>query len=227
MDYQTFNHLTPASRAVTGAEEDTFVDFPVGIGKLRQGRNVLAVEIHQQDPGSADISFDLILEATVRPDQTPSANDIAPMILDVEHRPAIPHSDETVTVTARLADVTVEGLTATLCHRIDQSTYSKYVYPTYNPEGFTRVPMFDDGLHGDGAPADGLYAGSIPARQNRAVVEFFVEAQDAAGNVRTWPAAAMIDGNLQQVANCLYQVDNAFDASGGSLPAPTGPTALS
>ena len=222
MDYATFNHLTLASAAVTGVEEDTFVDFPVGIDKLRQGRNVLAVEIHQQTPDSADISFDLILEATVRPDQTPAANDIAPMILDVTHRPLIPHANEMVTVTARLADTTAAGLTATLCHRVDRSTYSKYVYPTYNPADFTRVQMYDDGLHGDGAPGDGVYGGVIPARQNRAVVEFFVEARDAAGNVRTWPAASTIDGKLEQVTNGLYQVDDLFDPAGGGAPGSHG-----
>ncbi len=47
--------------------------FAVDAGHLRAGRNVIAVEIHQGDSGSSDISFDLRLEAVTREARAMSA----------------------------------------------------------------------------------------------------------------------------------------------------------
>jgi hypothetical protein len=57
------NHRTVSSRAVVGAEEQMFFSHPVLPELLRTGANVIAVEIHQADPTSTDISFDLELVA--------------------------------------------------------------------------------------------------------------------------------------------------------------------
>jgi Common central domain of tyrosinase/Bacterial Ig domain len=54
---------TPATREVHGLEEEMFFPFPVSLTLLRQGRNVVAVEIHQNSPRSEDLSFDLELSA--------------------------------------------------------------------------------------------------------------------------------------------------------------------
>ncbi len=58
---------TLATRAVEGLEEDVFVPtaIPNALGLLRPGRNVLAVEIHQDSPRSPDASFDLELCANL------------------------------------------------------------------------------------------------------------------------------------------------------------------
>ena len=82
------------------------------------------------------------------------------------------------------------------------------------------MPLHDDGLHDDGGPADGIYAAWIPAQSNHAIVEFYVEARDGAGLIRTWPAPA-VDTNgatLGQTANALYQVDDA--PAPGTAPPP-------
>jgi hypothetical protein len=57
---------TPASSGVSGANEDAFFtkSFTVESSLLREGKNVVAVEIHQSDSASSDISFDLDLRAT-------------------------------------------------------------------------------------------------------------------------------------------------------------------
>ena len=69
--------------------------------------------------------------------------------------------------------------------------------------------MFDDGLHEDGSPADGVFAGVIPPQANNAIVEFYVEASDAEGLARIWPGPVReLDGTMAQVANVLYQVDD-------------------
>lgn len=57
--------LTPQTLAlayVNNADESRFYDIPVGVGALRAGTNVLAVEVHQAS-GSIDLSFDLRLVA--------------------------------------------------------------------------------------------------------------------------------------------------------------------
>ncbi|MBI2928644.1 MAG: lamin tail domain-containing protein [Verrucomicrobia bacterium] len=67
--------LTPASEVVGGGDESNFFSREVDPGLLREGNNVLAVEIHQQTPGSSDISFDLELSGTVFPiNQAPTVS---------------------------------------------------------------------------------------------------------------------------------------------------------
>jgi hypothetical protein len=58
---------TPAINSVGGADEDRFFVLTTNASALRAGRNVLAVEVHQQAPDSSDLSFDLELMGLVRP----------------------------------------------------------------------------------------------------------------------------------------------------------------
>ena len=55
---------TFATTAVGGADESTFYPFTVSASGLVSGTNVLAVEVHQSDRTSTDISFDLELTGT-------------------------------------------------------------------------------------------------------------------------------------------------------------------
>jgi hypothetical protein len=115
--------------------------------------------------------------------------DIAPLIRNVAQTPAVPSSTETVSVTARITDEATTGVVATLFYRIDGAA------------GFASKPMFDDGLHGDGAAGDGEYGATLNpaaggdfsrALTNLDVIEYYVRATDAATNVRTWPAPAQL-----------------------------------
>jgi hypothetical protein len=58
----TIGYQTYASWALGSPEEETFYDAQVAPSLLVAGQNVLAVEVHQADPTSTDISFDLRLE---------------------------------------------------------------------------------------------------------------------------------------------------------------------
>jgi hypothetical protein len=140
----------------------------------------------------------------------------APFILDVKHTPLVPVSGQAVTVTARILDELATGLTVTLRWRVDTSTFVKGVWPTYNPASYTVVTMNDDGLNGDTLSGDGVYAGQIPAQANKAIVEFFIRAEDSSAHVRTYPAPVGLDGTDQQIANLLYQVDYSFDPQDGA-----------
>lgn len=129
-----------------------------------------------------------------------ASENLAPMILDVIHSPAVPKSTDAVTVTARLEDETPFGLSAELFFRVSVAS----------PGAFTAVPMFDDGLHGDGAAGDGLFGAELPPQASGSVVEFYVRATDATSISRTYPAATDAQGT--QGANLLYQVDDAVYA---------------
>lgn len=54
-------YLTPAASVVSGSDESAWYSVVVPLGLLLAGTNVLAVEIHQSDAQSSDISFDLQL----------------------------------------------------------------------------------------------------------------------------------------------------------------------
>ena len=139
------------------------------------------------------------------------ACDIAPMIVDVTHFPAIPSSIDPVTVTARVIDELASGVTVTLYYRDDQSSYVPGVYPHSAPNAFTSVAMADDGAHGDGEADDGIYGAEIPAQSDGTIIEFYIEASDTNANSRTWPPPSIIDSVPEQVTNVLYHVDDSFD----------------
>jgi hypothetical protein len=58
--------LTPTVLAIADVNneaEQLWFELPVGTTSLREGRNVLAVELHQSNPASSDLGFDLELAA--------------------------------------------------------------------------------------------------------------------------------------------------------------------
>ncbi|MBE3069253.1 MAG: CotH kinase family protein, partial [Planctomycetes bacterium] len=137
-----------------------------------------------------------------------ASTDVAPLILDVEHLPAIPRTTDPVTITCRIIDELGPQATVTLYTRIDDVETV-----------FTAHPMADDGLSNDGAAGDGVYGVVLaPYPNNLTIVEFYVEATDAAHS-RTWPAPVPGHG---QVTNALFQVDDSYDPTvewtPGSMP---------
>lgn len=52
------NYKTTALNSVYGADENAYFEYRIG-ASLRNGENILAVEIHQCDPESVDMGFDL------------------------------------------------------------------------------------------------------------------------------------------------------------------------
>lgn len=58
----TVTDTTLASATVSGAAENAVTPFELPLNLLQAGNNLLAAEIHQVDPGSSDISFDLALQ---------------------------------------------------------------------------------------------------------------------------------------------------------------------
>jgi hypothetical protein len=61
---------TFASLAIAGPDETNFVSTNLSAAALQTGLNVLAVEVHQANTNSTDLSFDLELTGTVAPAET-------------------------------------------------------------------------------------------------------------------------------------------------------------
>lgn len=138
--------------------------------------------------------------------------DVAPLIAAVQHSPVIPGPVDPVTVTATVVDESPFGPTVNLRYRIDRSEFAdRNSYPTFDANEYAVLPMFDDGAHADGAAGDHVYGVEIPPQPDGAVVEFYVEAIDNGGQMRTWPAPSIVDGRPEQVTNALYRVDAAFN----------------
>ena len=57
----TIGNDTRAITGRTGGEESALHPYPVPVSALQQGSNTIAVEVHQNNPTSSDISFDLEL----------------------------------------------------------------------------------------------------------------------------------------------------------------------
>ena len=57
---------TKAKTAISGSGETNFSTFIIDKELLKTGQNTIAVEIHQNDPASSDMSFDLEMTATIK-----------------------------------------------------------------------------------------------------------------------------------------------------------------
>src|SRR5439155_1442775 len=94
-------------------------------------------------------------------------DNIAAMIVDGTHFPAIPRSTDPVTISATIIDEST-NVSVSLVYRVDSRQTNL----------FASIPMFDDGLHGDGAAGDGVFGAQVPPRPNLTVIEFYIQASD-------------------------------------------------
>ncbi len=72
------NYLTVTAGSTPNEATHVSIPLPAAAPLLRDGVNVLAVEVHQAAPDSSDLSFDLGLTATGRPYAGVLANDVEP-----------------------------------------------------------------------------------------------------------------------------------------------------
>lgn len=64
---------------------------------------------------------------------------------------------------------------------------------------FQPLPMFDDGLHGDGAAGDGTWGAQIPPQVPGALVDYYVEARTATGLASFLPLTAELEREARHV----------------------------
>ncbi|MBI4602951.1 MAG: lamin tail domain-containing protein [Planctomycetes bacterium] len=116
-------------------------------------------------------------EGTPGAQNSAHATSAQPLVTRLKHFPPVPRAGQSVLVTAE-----VEGLSPIVEVRL--------FHRAAGDPSFTQVDMLDDGLSGDGAAGDALYGATLPSRAAGTVVEFFVEAEDADGQVRLVPPEA-------------------------------------
>ncbi|HIL70577.1 MAG TPA: hypothetical protein EYG38_12095, partial [Verrucomicrobia bacterium] len=129
-------------------------------------------------------------------------NNLAPMILDVSHSPAVPRSFETVRIRCCLIDEDPGSLSVNLFFR------------TNDLSDFQSLAMhLDVDQPASETPGIGYFT-TMPALPSSSIVEFYIEAKDSEGNLRTSPLPVIPSGD--QETNYLYQVDD--EPYFGSMP---------
>lgn len=193
-DYSTYATRTVGDAAYEGP-------FPISSAALKQGDNVLAVEVHQANASSSDVVFGLTLTAksgTVVTGNGPTpgirnsvfAANLAPLIRQVEHSPGQPASGQEVRITAKITDS--DGVKdVTLQYQlVDPGSYIELTDPAY-ATSWTSVSMKDDGLNGDEKAGDDIYTIALPAslQTNRRLVRYRIKATDNGARALTVPYA--------------------------------------
>ncbi|MEO8352361.1 MAG: hypothetical protein ABI680_11565, partial [Chthoniobacteraceae bacterium] len=113
-----------------------------------------------------------------------ASGNIAPLIKNVKHRPAVPTSSDSIRISCEIEDETPASASATLFWRVSSAS----------PPPFTPTPMVANGAR---------FEALLPPHSNLTVIEFYVQSSDGV-RTRTWPAPT----NEGQNANAQFQVDD-------------------
>ena len=150
------------------------------VGRLMRRRGI-EPEYPQQ---FADIPYgrDAALNERYFPGPTPAAagrspgTGLGPIIARANHLPSLPASDDAIRVTVEVQESLNPVGDVSLQYRV-----------MYNEP--VSIPMFDDGLHGDGEAGDGSYGATIPshAHQPGDMVRYHITATDSDGDASRWP----------------------------------------
>lgn len=187
-----WNAAARFSRDDGSVRQTETLDLTAYLGLLQTGENVLAVQGMNAAANDPDFLINLTLSAEslnlaitdgryfLTP--TPGAPNgtgtlkVGPRIEDVQHLPEIPREDQPLVVRARVLPTIDPVSSVRLTYRV--------MY-----RSATNVVMFDDGLHGDGLAADGVYAATIPASAygQGEMIRYFISATDANGDASREP----------------------------------------
>src|SRR5262245_9081804 len=188
-DPLAFNSAATAVHSPTNFEE---IRVAVREDLLKTGANVLAIQGLNRTAAGGDFLLQAeLIGVTALVDSpapgyffaptpglpnTGASTNLGPAIAEVQHAPNVPLDDEDLVVTARIAP-TFNAIT-------NVTMYYRIMYGETN-----STPMFDDGLHGDGAAGDGVYGATISASlsTNGQMVRYFVRATDSKGASSRWP----------------------------------------
>jgi hypothetical protein len=163
---------------------------------LRPGTNLLAAQVFNHTKDSSDLTFDIELRTLTgaplaksptpgRPNSVLSTR-TAPALLEVRHTPAAPRSNQPVILTAvaepGLANVTLEY------QCVEPGAYTRRSDPAFH-QGWTQLPMNDEGRDGDQSARDGIFSATVPAnvQTHRRLVRYRIRAVSSDGFVSSFP----------------------------------------
>lgn len=108
---------------------------------------------------------------------TAAASIPAPTVDSVSHSPAVPRSTNPVVVTAKISSAS--GLASVeLMERIDNIDASA---------AYASTAMNDAGINGDAIAGDGIFSGTVAARPDATITQFYVRATAANGAINECP----------------------------------------
>ncbi len=186
-DPAIWNSTADGVRSDSDAVQSELIDLTRVLDLLHNGVNVLAIQGLNSSTTDGDFLIAPQLEATIvalDPNSrnyfllpTPgSANGpgtatLGPIISRIEHAPTDPLDTDDLVVTARITPTFNTATNIQLYYRV-----------MFGSEA--NVPMFDDGLHGDTLPGDGIYGASIPHQLSTfgEMIRYYIVAADTQGN---------------------------------------------
>jgi hypothetical protein len=184
------------------------IDVTAAAALLHNGTNVLAIQGLNASAGDFDFLMVSELRGTILnldtnlpryfAVPTPGApngignTNLGPVVFDVQHYPNEPFDDENLLITVATRGTFNPVAAVSLTYRI---MYSNEV----------TVPMFDDGLHGDGPPADGVYGASISSNlwTYGEMARYYVRAYDTRSNFTRFPPFFPDTNNAPQYAGAV------------------------
>lgn len=228
-----YNSEATFERSDVDAIAFTEINLSSRLGILADGANVLAIHGINSDPTNSDFLISAMLEGSSLTVDTSTpkyfvvptpdgpnglgTTDVGPVVAGVTHSPNVPLDNENLLVTAYVAP-TFDAVSAVeLRYRV-----------MYGAE--TTLPMFDDGLHGDGAAGDRLYGASIPASASSPgqMIRYYVRATDATNDVTRFPLYEIVNDSEQYRGTVVHNpaidtdlpvfhwfVENASSATSG------------
>ena len=183
----------PFNRTAASAIENiNFVTFDLSsaAGKLVAGTNLIAIQAHNSSlTNSSDFFLDVRLRAQTGPANrgpTPGRRNsvsrrMPPQIRQVEHKPKEPASGQPVRISAKITDP--DGVTnvALQYQVVDPGKYIELTDAAY-ATNWVSVAMHDDGVNGDAAAGDDVFAAELPAalQVHRRLIRYRITAVDGA-----------------------------------------------
>ena len=162
-------------------------DLPVPLGLLRDGENVIAVQVANVNLGSSsDCFFDGRLSAVIGPSErgpTPGrinvvfATNAPPAIRQVAHSPRQPRSGQPVTLSAKVTDPDGVAQVTAQYQVVEPGSYAHREHPEYT-NGWTTVSLQRSGADPD------VFEVVLPAdlSRHRRLIRYRIGAQDSRGS---------------------------------------------
>ena len=186
-----WNSVATANRVDSDVNVFSSIDITSFQGLLHAGTNVLAIHGLNASAGDSDFLILPVLQALTIVSGTNGAyfttptpgaanglgsTNIGPIISDAAHTPNVPQDNDTLTVTALVSPTFYAISNVQMIYRV---AFSNEV----------TVPMFDDGLHGDGAAGDHVYGAVIPASAANPgqMIRYYISATDTRTNRTRMP----------------------------------------